>query len=577
MSGASFGGRSVDGRVGGTLPVGLDYYVGASANQEQGWRQLTGARVNNVLANLDWMRGVRGLHVGVLSASSRAETAGSLPESLFDARPDSNLSSGDYEDLRQTQVSVSGYAPLGAGSSSFVTYARRHHAERFNVNQRDDPDVLGVTASTTMGGTLDYQWGRSIGQWGVVRVRAGADGSASRTEIQLYVDSTKFGGPRAVTTDVRSPTWDIASFALVDLQRGRFTWSSGVRYDHVAIPFHDRRTPGADTTGTYDQINPRLGVAVDVGRGLTTYASIGESFRAPALIENACADPARPCPLPYALGDDPPLKPVRATSFEAGAAYASDRWQSNVSMYLTDVRDDIFVTPTPNEMNEGTVHGYFINLAATRRTGLESNARYTFADRGALYVAYSYTRATFQSAAAIASPLEIGDGNVARRGDRLALVPSHQIRAGVDSRIAGTLSAGLDGRYVGSQWLRGDEANHDRPLGGYVVVDARAAFGMRQWEVTAAISNLLGRRYATFGTYNVNEGAPDGPVLERFLVPGAKRAVRISVQFRFENPETSGGVDGLPTAPARGSFLRSANERATITAAPKPRSQNVST
>jgi outer membrane receptor protein involved in Fe transport len=537
MSGASFGGRSVDVRVGGPLPRGFDYYVGASANQERGWRQLTGARVDNAMANVDWNRGARGLHVGVLSSTSRAETAGSLPESVFDTRPDSNLSSGDYEDLRQTQVSVSGYAPLGRGKASFVTYARRHHADRFNVNQRDDPDVLGVTASTTTGGTLDYQWARPMGQWGVVHVRAGADGSASRTEIQLYADSTKFGGVRDVTTDVRSPTWDVASYALVDVQRGRFTWSSGVRYDHVAIPFHDRLDPDADTTGTYDQINPRFGVAIDVGRGLTTYASIGKSFRAPALIENACADPARPCPLPYALGDDPPLEPVRATSYEAGAAYASDRWQSSVSMYLTDLRDDIFVTPTPNEAHEGTVHGYFINLAATRRAGLESNARYTFADRGALYVAYSYTRATFQSTAHIASPLEVDgdDENIARRGDRLPLVPSHQIRAGVDSRIAGSLSAGLDGRYVGSQWLRGDEANNHRPLRGYVVVDARASFGWRQWEATAGISNLLGRRYASFGTYNVNEGAPDGPVLERFLSPGAKRSVRVSVQYRFDS------------------------------------------
>jgi outer membrane receptor protein involved in Fe transport len=533
LSAGSFGGRSADANFAGTTPFAMNYYIGASANGDRGWRQVTGAHAANALVNLDWSRGEQRLRIGFLSSRSRAETAGALPESVFDTRPDSNLSSGDYEDLAQAQLTLTGDRRLGGGRASLVTYARRHHAERFNVNQQDDADVLGSSSNTTVGGTFDYQWGRSIGRSAVLSLRVGVDGAGSRATILLHTDSTKFGGGRRVTTDVRSPTWDIASFAMADLQLSRFTWSTGFRYDHVAIPFDDRSAPDADTTGTYDQISPRVAAAFNVGRGLTAFASLGRSFRAPALIENACAHPEHLCPLPFALGDDPPLKAVRATSLEAGASYESGRVQSSVSVYRTDLRDDIFVTASPGDVDEGTVDGYFVNLARTQRIGIESNVRVGLHGGHSMYAAYSYTRATFQSVANIASLLEIGDGNIAEPGDRMPLVPAHQLRAGVDARIARAVGVGLDGRYIGSQWLRGDEANQDRPLDGYVVVDARTSWTVKGWDLTAAVANLLRQQRAVFGTYNVNEGAIGRPSLERFLTPSAPRAVRLSVHRRF--------------------------------------------
>ncbi|HEY9229131.1 MAG TPA: TonB-dependent receptor [Gemmatimonadaceae bacterium] len=192
-------------------------------------------------------------------------------------------------------------------------------------------------------------------------------------------------------------------------------------------------------------------------------------------------------------------------------------------------------------MHEGTVDGYFVNLAKTQRVGIASRACIAFGDGRSLYAAYSYTRATFQSQADIASPLDVGDGNIAEPGDRLPLVPAQQLRAGLDARVARRLSAGIDGRYVGSQWLRGDESNRDRPLDSYVIMDARASLSIERWELTAAVTKLLGRKYAVFGTFNVNEGAIGGPTLERFLTPGAQRAIRISVHRRF----------GAETTPAK--------------------------
>ena len=83
------------------------------------------------------------------------------------------------------------------------------------------------------------------------------------------------------------------------------------------------------------------------------------------MIENACADPEAPCPLPFALGDDPPLEPVKATTVEAGFSYATGNLALEGSIYHMNVHDDIFLTPFGEEEPEGgTIDGFFVNGSA---------------------------------------------------------------------------------------------------------------------------------------------------------------------------------------------------------------------
>src|SRR5262249_10863405 len=163
-----------------------------------------------------------------------------------------------------------------------------------------------------------------------------------------------------------------------------------------------------------------------------------QAFRAPAVIENACADPESACPLPFALGDDPPLKPVKASTFEAGFRYAGGGDSISGSAYYTDVKDDIFLTPfqQTNQPAGSTIDGYFVNLAKTRRTGVEVAASYRFTAGHSLYANYAYTRATFQSQADIFTIRSVNDPSVVNPfpvenqvepGDRFPLVPGHEI------------------------------------------------------------------------------------------------------------------------------------------------------
>ncbi len=529
VSGGNYKTFGADGSVAGSLGGGTwSYYTGGGYDREDGWRQDTGAEQYNGFFNLGRLTEKWGVRFQGYGAKSRAETAGSLPLSVFNTSPDSNLSTGDYEDLNNLQLAVSGYQRGDRGQFSFSTFVRRHRAERFNVNQEDDPDNLGRSRNLMLGGSADYRWQATD----LLGIRVGAEGSRSNTEVELFADSSKFSGPVNQTTFVKSPTWDIAGYALADLTVGRATFSAGARYDYIRIPFENQLDPTRDTTSSYSRLSPKGGVSVEMGRGLTLFGSVGGAFRAPAVIELACADEAEPCPLPFALGDDPPIDPVRATTFEVGGRLIAGQAILSASLYRTEVRDDIILLASDSAPAGSTIEGYFDNIDKTRREGVELAAQ-LFLDGGhSLYANYAYTRATYQSEAEIFSIREdFGGENEVVAGDEMPLVPNHQFKLGASVQLPSGFFAGADGRYIGSQWLRGDEANEEPKLDDYFVTDARLGWRGKGWEIVAVGNNIFQKKYAAFGTFNVNQGA--GDVLERFLTPGFKRVVRLVVRRSF--------------------------------------------
>ncbi|MEO8449198.1 MAG: TonB-dependent receptor [Gemmatimonadota bacterium] len=532
LSGGSYTTFGSDASIAGSLGSGTwSYYVAGGYDRDDGWRQVTGSKQYNGFFNVGRLTAGWGIRLQGIAARSRAETAGSLPESMYSLRPDSNLSAHDYEDLNNLQVALSGYRRAGRGQFSASAYARRHRATRFNVNQQEDPNTLGLSRNRTVGGTADYRRELSVGT-GRLDLRFGAEGSAGHSEVELFADSTKLAGDVVQTTFVKSPTWDVGTYAVADLTVGRLTLSAGVRYDLVTIPFRNQLNPARDTTSTYAHLSPRAGITVRLGGPFSAYGSLGGAFRAPAVIELACADPEAPCPLPFALGDDPPIRPVRAITFEVGGRMTTASLTLSASAYRTNVRDDIILAPSDAAPAGSTLDGFFTNLEKTRRQGVELSADLRLRAGHSVYASYAYTDATFESAAEIFSVREdFGGENQVVPGNKMPLVPAHQFKFGGSFQLPGGLHAGADARYLGSQYLRGDEANQEPKLDSYVVADARLGWRGRGWEMLAAGTNLFQAKYASFGTFNINQGG--GGVLERFLTPGSRRTVRIIVRRHF--------------------------------------------
>ena len=540
-SAASFGGYHTSATFSGTASHGWNYFANGGVGTESGWRQATGDRSYNALVNATHGDADAGFHIQALVSRSRAETAGSLPESIFGSAPRTNFTPGDFEDIDAQQLAVDGRMKGLGGYGTATLYGRRSAAERFNVNQAPDANVRGFTSSHTFGGTVDWRWTTDIGH-GTLATRIGVDGAASAVRVRIFNeaqasrgDDTAVAGDDAggLTTDVKSPGWNVAGYAMADYRYQRVTVSAGARADRVHIPFRDVLHSDDDDVSQYSRISPRAGVNVDVGRGISAYASAGSAFRAPAILELGCADPDAACPLPFALGDDPPLAPVRSTTYEIGARWLTEAVSLDASVYRTNVRHEIFFVASEGAL----LSGYFTNLDRTRREGLELSLQGApIAGRLGWFANYAFTRATFETPAQLfsirsdddfASSAFAGSNSVVP-GDRMPLVPSQQIKGGVSLEMRGGVSSGLDGQYVGKQWLRGDEANETTPLAPYTVVNGRVSKRLAAWRVGLAVTNLLDMHRPIFGTFNENRRTGN---LERFLTPATARAFSVEVRL----------------------------------------------
>lgn len=547
VSAGAFGQAEVEGTIEGKSRSGWDYYLGAGYEREDGWRAGTSGRNFNGFFNVGHFGAERGLGVQIAAAKSTVHSAGSLPESLY-GDPQINFTPGDIDALNSEQVNLTGYLPMGGGRGTLTLFGRRYDANRFNVNQPPDPSITALTRTYTLGGTADWRRRISLGA-NSLALRVGVDGSANRVHEQIIntpsdVSGDLAGGleaggggapPLGLTTDVKSPSWDLAGYGIADYTVKRVTLSAGVRYDYIRVPFQNQLDASDNTTNNFHHFSPRGGINVDLGNGKSLYGSAGGSFRAPAIVELACADPTASCPLPFALGDDPPLSPVRATTYEVGGKLLRGNVLLDASVFRTDVRDEIFFIESPGSL----VSGYFTNLDKTRREGLElSVTSSVLDDRVSWYANYAYTRATFQSNAQIFSTrsgAEFADSplfgpNKVTPGDRMPLVPSNQVKGGLSARLPRGLRVGLDARWIGSQYLRGDEGNEEKQLDPYFVLGARAGFSYGAWDFSTVVTNLLNNHDPTFGTFNANARTGE---LERFLTPLNARTFSVIVRRSF--------------------------------------------
>jgi outer membrane receptor protein involved in Fe transport len=221
---------------------------------------------------------------------------------------------------------------------------------------------------------------------------------------------------------------------------------------------------------------------------------------------------------------------------EAGADWEPTRGVAvEATVYRADVRNEIVFAAAQNAA------GYFQNVARTRCQGVELSATAALAGGARLAASYTLTDATYRSVARLASALDAADS--ARVGDRMPLSPTHRATAsaGLTRVVRATVLDGeLSLRAASSQFLRGDEANDQRPLAGYAVAALRLAVERPRWTLAANVTNLFDRRYATFGVYGANplgdypgSYAPgDASPVERFLTPGYPRAVTVTVGLR---------------------------------------------
>src|SRR5438067_732452 len=191
-----------------------------------------------------------------------------------------------------------------------------------------------------------------------------------------------------------------------------------------------------------------------------------------------------------------------------------------------------------NLLASGTVGLFFQNVGDTRRQGIEVELRGKVERLLEPWVNYAYTEATFRDEVLLGTSRLTVDcaappcTQLVRKGSELPLVPRHRINAGVDAHLTDWLTFSLSGAYVGRQWFRGDEANAERPLTDYVVLNASLTARVKALTAFVAVQNLLVNEYETFGTFAPNFRAEGAPV-QRFLTPAPPINFHAGLAWRF--------------------------------------------
>ena len=510
-----------------------DYYVGARYERERGWREDTRSRIGTLFAKLGLLNATWDATLSYSGADNRIFQAGSLPESVAAATPRRNFTGGDYFAPQAHLVVLNAQRLLGRTQLAINGFGRSLSSEQFNANFVGE-DSRQRNATRVGGGAVQLSGKLPLGAT-ALRWLAGADADYEHVAVRIFAVPGG-GSPDSLTESVRTEQVNAGVFAGVNLEVvPRLTATAAARYDWIRVPFEDLIDATQNGLHIFRRLSPRAGLTWSGGRGHEVFASVSRGFRAPAVVELGCADPQAACPLPFALGPDPALKPVVATTYELGWRVRAPRGglDASADVYRTDVRDDIFFIAST------VTGGYFQNIAATRRSGVELALQWSGSAGARAYANYGYTRATFQTTATLATTRDPG-GETVTPGDELPMVPGHRVNAGLAVpilRAHGTetgmaLLTGLDARYVGRQWLRGDEENVTRRLSDYALADLSLTLTWRDLELRGAVGNLFDRRYVSFGTLAENPTAPGTPV-QRWLTPGPPRHVQVSLSTDF--------------------------------------------
>ena len=539
----SFGRRSYRLRVSGPATP-LDYYVSGTFLEEDGWREQSRVRLGKLFAKLGLRYGDTDVTLSYQRAQNRVEQAGSLPQSELERDRRQNFTGGDFFKPLANVVTLNARQLLGESTSlGLNAFVRTLDAEQFNVNLLAT-NTRSFTHTASAGTTVQLDHDTRLGGR-ADRITLGLEYLHHDVGVSVFQEQP--AGARVLDSRVRDDqhAWALFAQNTLELARGllrkndALVLTTAARFDWLRHQIGDASPagtrPSSDGTSTFSRLNPRVGLNYNLSPAAGFYAAYAQGFRAPAFLELTCANPGAVCPgLQAGVAPDPPLAPVVVDHYEVGARLQPAAWLSlDLALFRSDARDDIFsVSPT------GTTGVFFQNVGATRRQGAEASARAVLDRRWELRLGYTYTEATFRDDVLLASP-RLTAGCAAppctqrvRTGSDLPLIPRQRLNAGVDHHLTSWLTLWLSGAYVGSQRLRGDEENVERPLRPYVALSAGARARWKNLTGFITIANLLDDEHETYGTFAPNARRAGAPV-ERFLTPAPPIHVDIGLAYRF--------------------------------------------
>lgn len=551
------------GRDSGTIESGgsdgnFAYYVTGSITKEDGWRDFSPSRVEQFFSKLSYANEDSTLDFGITAVDSDLNGNGASPVELVAQDREAVFTHPDNTQNELRMFTLNGSHWLDDTTMlSANTYYRRSDRSTFNGDgselevtggniEDDDGEVIvdgtqfgfadgDFVALNNTSETEQDSYGFGVqttflddlfGRENQLIVGASYDKSdvdyTSQSEIARFTSSRGTDGTgfiiddTVVDGDIETDTFSLY-FSNTHSVTDRLAVTLAGRYNRIDIDISGTSQGGEQDlaegggSNVFNRFNPSLGATYAFQDNLTGYANYSESNRAPTPSELTCADEDNPCALPNSFLADPPLDDIVARTIEAGFRGSNGNVNWNAGVFYTQLKDDLFFFPAvEDDVDDPRLNvGIFDNIDETSRAGLELGADGTI-DKLSWFANYAYVRAAFEDEFSYAREVndEVVTFNV-DEGDRLPGIPEHNIKIGADYAFTQKLSLGFTASYHSSQYFRGDEANVDKKIAHYKVVNLHGRYKLTDnLQFFAKVDNLFDSEYNTFGLYGEPDEAP---------------------------------------------------------------------
>jgi len=278
---------------------------------------------------------------------------------------------------------------------------------------------------------------------------------AKQSNRALYAqNTTQFGADTKVTLGIRSQQVDYLASDIVN-------------------PAPYAYAKQGHTVNAYE-----FGLRHGLSKNLSLFGRIGRSFRV-ATVDEIFDQYGGGFPLYDSKITI--LEPQISQDSEAGIDYKSGS---------SRVRAALFQMNLNNEIHYNAITFTNMNLAPTRRYGIELEGAYNYTDAFEITAAYSYTVAKFR---------EGTYGGVNVSGNDMPLVPRHRLALSSSWEISESDALNANAVYVGKQHFDNDQADtFGQKMPAYITVDMKLSHRKGSWLLAAAVNNLFNRQYFTY-------------------------------------------------------------------------------
>ena len=470
----SFGAQRASVSFGsGLLPSRFAVYGRASALRTNGYRDHSGVEGRSAFLGAGWF-GTRDIVKFTSLVGLLADTlsyVGATRDELATNRKFNPLAPDELDRFTQQMVALS-YTRLASEATSINTTVYRNSASgHYDYFFLPDRYRYGL-AHSWYGVTSAINQRR-----GTVQLNAGVNANTYERAHSAFL-----------RPDLDTPLYDntghkedASVFAKVSYDVGRIRWFGDLQARYARFRYEpDSKAGISERSIDWTFLNPKAGVTLRLGDGMSAFASFGATTREPGRNDMFAGDDDMNGSNVDAIGDLSRVKPESVRDAEVGLTIARDRWQLSTNVYSMDFRNDIARIGAP------TATGLILrrNVGASYRRGIEVDGSWRGVPRFVLSGNASWSANRIRQFVDSS-----GDAPVTRRNVQPLLTPRFQTMHRAEFAATPQVGLSVEGRFQSRAFLD-NTSNADRSLPSSYIIDATARWQLARYALMVRGTNL---------------------------------------------------------------------------------------